>query len=57
MHCKIDYSAYETMNKSIVPINQALMNSFDLVEDWLSACQSDDASAATLSAYRIGIEI
>ena len=45
------------MNKSLVPVNQALFDSFDLIGSWLEACKADDASDATIIAYRTGIEV
>lgn len=46
------------MNQSLAPTDQSLFASFDLVAAWLSSCRTDDdASDATITAYRIGIEV
>lgn len=47
------------MSKSLQLVQPAIqpVQDFDLVNDWLAACRNDDASEATITAYRIGIEV
>lgn len=48
------------MTKSLIPAPPRALSAdagFDLVNDWLAAYRADDASEATITAYRIGIEV
>lgn len=48
------------MTQSLIPSPTRALSAdagFDLVDDWLATCRADDASEATITAYRIGIEV